>query len=324
MFTMIIVTKSKIHGRRRWRPYKAPQFLLDISMVILQSAAYVSLSIMVVIALYCGRSYMDEVASDFKPLRENQVLTAEQLSTGFKRVEIQSAAVHGKLVGTYKSPSSHHGSVLFLHGSGGHRGLLMTEALLLSEQGLGVLLLDLPGHGESDGKVTWGDPEIQAVEESLAWMAAQRHAGPLGIYAFSMSTMTALQVATKSPQKIRGLVLAGAFPTIFEAFTAQAGSAGILHTGSWYVAARMMGISRSDEQPIVKVKELRNMPVLFIMGTSDRAIPAYLTDSLYDAANAPKTRWVVSGATHGAYATMEPHLWAEIVGAFFIKMRAQP
>ena len=53
--------------------------------------------------------------------------------------------------------ASNNGAIIiFLHGSPGNRNQLLPVAMALNEHGYGVLLVDMPGHGESGGRADWG------------------------------------------------------------------------------------------------------------------------------------------------------------------------
>src|SRR4051812_3312767 len=63
----------------------------------------------------------------------------------------EGTRVHGWLL-----PSRNGAAIVYVHGSPSDRSGLLPEARALARAGYGALLLDVPGHGESGGKATWG------------------------------------------------------------------------------------------------------------------------------------------------------------------------
>lgn len=257
---------------------------------------------------------------DFRPARGPLPSSPEDLASGFRRVEIPLSAGPGRLAGLYRAPENGK-LIIFLHGTDSNRLALMPEARLLAQQGFGALSLDLPGHGESDGRVQWGGAERAAVSDAVSWVLAQSagEAVKVALYGFSQGSMVAVQVAARDP-RVQAVALAGAFPTVRTAFGGQTGGRGIVALAAWLAAARSQGADVWTEQPIDLIGSIAPRPILFISGTSDRSVPAFLSDELFDAAGLPKRRTVIVGAAHGRYLEVGKSQFVEEVSNFFGKI----
>lgn len=99
-------------------------------------------------------------------------------------------------------PSRNRAAVIALHGTGSSRLGVTRHARMLARHGYGVLALDLPGHGESDGRSTsapWTmDDDIAA---AVRWLAARRDVDPqkVALLGVSMGAEVAVRVAARPP-----------------------------------------------------------------------------------------------------------------------------
>jgi pimeloyl-ACP methyl ester carboxylesterase len=78
--------------------------------------------------------------------------------------------------------------VVLIHGSSGNRFRVADRAELLARHGYGVLALDLPGNGESDGHSSGlGDNAQPAVDAALDYLERRADVDPTRIAAFGVS-----------------------------------------------------------------------------------------------------------------------------------------
>ena len=70
---------------------------------------------------------------------------------GIPHEEVRIALEDGRRLSAWYVPSRNGAAVLVSHGSGGSRGRLPRHVRMLARHGYGVLALDNPGNGESDG-----------------------------------------------------------------------------------------------------------------------------------------------------------------------------
>lgn len=100
--------------------------------------------------------------------------------------------------------------VVFLHGASFNRTAWALQTRYFAWHGYGVLALDLPGHGRSDG------PLLETIEEMADWVVKVLDAldvGQAALVGHSMGAMVALDAAGRYPDRVRALALLGcAFP----------------------------------------------------------------------------------------------------------------
>jgi pimeloyl-ACP methyl ester carboxylesterase len=97
--------------------------------------------------------------------------------------------------------------IVMLHGAGMDHTVWFLQSRWFAHRGRGVLALDLPGHGRSDG------PVLESIEAMADWTAAFLDSIGVKQAAFvghSMGALVAIALAAKYPEKARALGLVGA------------------------------------------------------------------------------------------------------------------
>jgi len=285
--------------------------------IFIRLIALLSVTLIGLMVFIMGREFWATTVEDFRPNRTVVALDVKDGALGFSTVHIPIRPGPGRMAAFYRQPKNGK-VVILLHGSGANRGLLLPEARFFAQSGFGVLVPDLPGHGQSDGKVQWGSTERPALREWVAWLIAQPECATakISLYGFSFGSMVAVQYAAMD-QRMTSVVLAGSFGTFVELFTAQAGLHGFLYVGAWLGAYIGHGVDMWHDQPIDLIASIAPRPLLFISGSNDRTVPSYLSDQLFDAALPPKRRAVLMGANHGTYIQTNPEQFSREILEFY-------
>ena len=101
-------------------------------------------------------------------------------------------------------------TVVFIHGAENDHCVWVLQSRYLAHHGRGVLAVDLPGHGRSDG------PPLASVEAIADWIAALLDAAGVKqatLVGHSMGSLAAVECASRYPDRIAKVVLVGtAFP----------------------------------------------------------------------------------------------------------------
>lgn len=233
-------------------------------------------------------------------------------------LDVTFSSAKGAQLRGWMLPSRNGATIIMTHGSEGDRRQLLPQASMLSERGYGVLLFDWPGHGESSGRVVWGDGERLALAAAIDFVAAQAgHDGArIGALGFSMGGAIVAQVAAYD-SRLRAVVLEGTFADAVEQTRYMYGRSGIVlqwpaRLGDWWA-----GMDLAAMRPIDAVGAIAPRPLLLIGGAQDPVVPAWMVRHLYDAARDPKEIWIVPDAGHGEYQRLAAEEYAARIGAFF-------
>jgi pimeloyl-ACP methyl ester carboxylesterase len=100
-------------------------------------------------------------------------------------------------------------TILFLHGAGMDHTVWALPARYFAHRGRGVLAVDLPGHGGSEGAA------LTSIADMADWVAALIEAAgcaKAALVGHSMGALIALEAAARHPKQISALALLGAAP----------------------------------------------------------------------------------------------------------------
>lgn len=168
-------------------------------------------------------------------------------------------------------------SILFLHGNAGSILSHVTIIKPLVEKGFNVFLFDYSGFGFSEGKAKRNvlpEDAQSALEFYLEQIECKDK--KVIIYGQSLGGHLALEVAKNNQEKIKGVVIEGAF-TNHDEIGSYAFKPGFI--------AKMM--IREYYNGLKNIKKLK-IPVMVIHSINDETIPYFMGEKLYKAANSPK------------------------------------
>lgn len=108
-------------------------------------------------------------------------------------------------------PTQNSATVILLHGYGANRASMLEHAEFLAQEGYGVLLYDMRGHGESSSKYRSGGwADVDDVAAAVEFLMSQRENRPehIGILGFSTGGQVALR-ATAQIDQLQAVVADG-------------------------------------------------------------------------------------------------------------------
>src|SRR5262245_16245254 len=213
--------------------------------------------------------------------------------------------------------SGDRAAVVVVHGLGDSLESYIESARVLARRGHCVLLLDLRGHGGSEGtRTTLGGREREDVRAGLAALAARGLAerGTI-LMGTSMGAVSVLRAAV-GDGGVRAVVAEAPFDTYRDSVAHHAR----LRYGlppwlpiiplSIAVAEWRAGFRADDVDAVDAARRLR-APLLAIVDGADPRMPEPVVRRVYDAHPGPKRLWIAPGAPH-AGASLAPGYWREV------------
>lgn len=100
-------------------------------------------------------------------------------------------------------------AVIFLHGAGMDHTVWALQTRYFAYHGRGVLALDLPGHGRSEGEPL---TSIAALADWVAELIPAAGLQQAALVGHSMGALIALDTAARHPERVRALALCGVAP----------------------------------------------------------------------------------------------------------------
>jgi uncharacterized protein len=197
-------------------------------------------------------------------------------------------------------------ALLYLHGNGENIGSNTGHAVRLQQQGFSVLLIDYRGYGRSGGDFPNETRVYQDADIAWDYLVKERGfcAQKIYLYGHSLGGAIAINLAVKHPDAA-GLIVESTFTSIREVID--------YNNKFWMFPVDLLLTQRFES--IKKVPNLK-MPVLFIHGTADSTVPAFMSQKLYQAAKEPKTLLLVKGSEHNNTAEVATAQYLQAVRSF--------
>jgi fermentation-respiration switch protein FrsA (DUF1100 family) len=215
------------------------------------------------------------------------------------------------------------GVALLLHPLRKDRRSMLSRARMLAERGIGSLLVDLRGHGESVAeRITFGWSESADARAAVAFARERRADEALGAIGFSLGGAAAL--LGPGPIRVDALVLEAVFPSLAEAIETRVAArlggflAKILAPLLVAQIRPRLGVPAHALRPIAALRKLRS-PVLIATGTADDLTPPAQSRRMFEAAPEPKEYWEVDGVGHDDFCEFDPRGYRERVGGFLAR-----
>ena len=186
-------------------------------------------------------------------------------------------------------------AALLVHGSGGSRARVAAHARMLARHGYGVLALDLPGNGESDGHSNGlGDNAQPAITTALDYLAGAARRRPDGrAIGVSMGGEVLLEAAARDP-RLRAVVSDGsARPEDADKALPPHGLERVVR-GVMAPASRALAGTRAAPSLMPLMPRIAPRPVLLVAGGG---VPAEIpTNRVYARAGGPTAQlWELHG-----------------------------
>jgi pimeloyl-ACP methyl ester carboxylesterase len=220
-------------------------------------------------------------------------------------------------------------AVLLLHGINSSRASFTKHALWLNGLGYAVLAIDFRGHGGSQAVPrTFGLYEARDAAAGLAFLRTDAPSRRVGLIGTSLGGAAAL-LGDNGPLPVQAMVLQAVYPDLRDAIanriTRVAGHAiallgePMLSFQSW----PRYGVSPGRIAPIDGLRRFDGA-VLIIGGTADTNTPVADTRALYEAAQQPKSLWLLNGVGHAAAGSIFTSDYRRRVQALFASSLGPP
>jgi pimeloyl-ACP methyl ester carboxylesterase len=248
--------------------------------------------------------YLTHVAMEIPHEKRHHLVTAAELAPEVR--DVTTTTSDGLTVAAWWWPVAHEegAPVILVHGLGGSRADMWRGLKLVHGLGRSTLAIDLRGHGESAPGLptSFGWRERLDVEAWITWLQVKQ--GPETrpvLWGTSLGAVTCLLAAAEDT-RIGGVIADAPFDTFRHTLIRHA--ALYYHLGdSLLVPLVAWRIGAEDHVPVddldcVKAAARIHVPVLFIAGELDQRMPPADVRRIYDAANPPKSWFVVPQAGH--------------------------
>ena len=226
-----------------------------------------------------------------------------------------------RISGWYARPDTlHRGTVIMFHGVGSQKSDLLYEASAFRSLGLRVLMIDLRGHGRSEGnRTTLGVKEAEEVK--LAWdLVSAKGEKNIYLYGVSMGAVAVSRAIWKYGMEPAAVILEMPFASLQTHLRARArtlGFPGFPEKPFSFLVSRWIGwesgFSGLAHRSTKYVREI-DCPVLLQWGERDKLVTKAEIGDIYDAIGTRNKKLVTyQGAGHESLYRSDPETWKRAV-----------
>jgi pimeloyl-ACP methyl ester carboxylesterase len=223
-------------------------------------------------------------------------------------------------------PTTSDRALILVHGLNQCRscefyGHFVDFAQALRGRGFNVLMIDLRGHGESEGAhVTMGQQEKWDVLGAADWLHARgfQKIGALGV-SLGAASVVAAAVEPRGGDRLRAVVLDSCFNTLTDLlgknFTQETGYPTLILPGGYLMARVLLNVDFPDVQPARDLPKI-GAPVFLIYGGHDRYLSPGMRAQMTSARPGTPV-WTAEDADHAQIYTLHPQEYVTRVADFF-------
>jgi hypothetical protein len=187
---------------------------------------------------------------------------------GIPHDEVRIATADGRDLAAWYVPSRNGAAVLLSHGSGGSRGRVTAHVRMLARHGYGVLALDNPGNGESEGHSNGlGDNAQAGFDAGIDWLARRPDVDEhrIGGFGLSLGGEVLLEAAARD-RRLAAVVSDGATRPMDAERVLQPGA--VERAQRWLMGQAVRGVSGMEPSPSLVgiVPRIAPRPVLLVAG----------------------------------------------------------
>jgi len=235
---------------------------------------------------------------------------------GYERVTLVSDGLH--LRAWLHDAGSDRAAVIIVHGLGDSLESYLGHARPFVQRGHSVMLLDLRGHGGSEGSIgTLGARERLDVAAAMQELRRRGLAGHgIALMGHSMGAVAVLLAAADAPDVV-AVIVEAPYDTFRNTIAHHARL--LYHLPSWVpiiplavAAAEWRGNFDADDVDTVAAVARIRAPLFAIVDGLDPRMPEPVVRRIYDAHPGPKRLWVAPGVDHVGAVALAEH-WPRIL-----------
>ncbi|MBN1221364.1 MAG: alpha/beta fold hydrolase [Anaerolineae bacterium] len=303
--------KSARFSRRYW-------FRLTTFIVVVASIAFIFLLVY----------FIDlQIKAFVTPHRDRDIGLPTEISSDYKNVTLTTA--DGLKISGWYFSGTRPNAIVLAHGVGGNRKGVLPEAKILAQAGYHLLLIDLRGHGRSEGDmISYGYGEALDVRAAVDYLAVLPEVEQVGALGTSFGGAAVVRAAAVD-RRIRAVVIESSFSSLPAAVEDAFDDLSIFP--QWPFAPLLVDLAeRRVGLEIDRVDSARDLatmpprPVLIIHGSTDDLFPLDHAEKMYRSAQEPKELWVVEGMGHQNPVEGREQEYRQRVVTFFERAFAWP
>lgn len=216
-------------------------------------------------------------------------LAGTPAEVGLEYQDVRLSTVTGEGLHGWFVPGDGETTLLWFHGNAGNIGGRVDNLLMLHDAlGVSVFIFDYRGYGESEGTPSEA-AMYEDAEAALEFLRSEKGLDPAeSVVLFGRSLGGAVAVEMAARHRVRGVIVESTFTSVRD----------MARKAYPFLPSRLLvRMLESRFDALSRIPEVRS-PVLVLHGDRDDLVPVELGRKLFDAANEPKSFYLIEGASH--------------------------
>lgn len=249
--------------------------------------------------------------------RKEATEKAEEWSNSTEQKNVEITAKDGiNLKGTeYIVNTENNKWAIVLHGYRSSPKSVLTIGEHFSKEGYNVLIPNMRGCGESEGKyIGMGWLDKDDLQGWIKLIVEQNENSEIILHGSSMGSATVLMASGDNlPSNVKAIIADSGYTSVWDIFASEAKKRFNIPKfpvlNMFQVVAQIRaGYNIKKASALDQVKKSKT-PILFIHGDADDFVPEYMCEQLYEAANCKKEKLIIEGAGHTDSKYKEPETY---------------
>lgn len=222
----------------------------------------------------------------------------------------------------YTQPQDNHKWAINVHFYLGDNTRMIPWTRNFYEQGFNVLAPNLRGHGKSEGNyIGMGWDDRLDIIQWIDYIIDKDPQAEILLFGISMGGTAVMMASGEDlPNNVKVIVEDCGYSNVEELFSYQLKELFNLPSFPIMNAANTMtkihaGYDLADVDTVKQLKK-NNTPMLFIQGDADTFVPFKMLDTLYNATDVQKEKFIVKNAGHAESESMNPEAYWQKVQSF--------
>lgn len=249
--------------------------------------------------------------------RKEATEKAEEWSNSIEQKNVEITAKDGiKLKGTeYIVDTENNKWAIVLHGYRSSPKSVLTIGEHFSKEGYNVLIPNMRGCGESEGKyIGMGWLDKDDLQDWIKLIVEHNENSEIILHGSSMGAATVLMASGDNiSSNVKAIIADSGYTSVWDIFASEAKKRFNIPKfpvlNMFQVVAQIRaGYNIKKASALDQVKKSKT-PILFIHGNADDFVPEYMCEQLYEAANCKKEKLIIEGAGHTDSKYKEPEIY---------------
>ena len=214
-------------------------------------------------------------------------------------------------------------TVILCHGYESSRGELLTLVSALQDHQYNVFVFDFAAHGSNDGLTTFGYREADELRAAVDVIARRNDVDParFGLWGYNLGAYAALREAERD-NRVRALVLDSVYDEPKQMVKIGVEKTGVggfpLMVQSAQTTFEWLNRDHKNDPPLsAKLKQLKDVPILFIQATDDPEL-GVITRAMFVKAAEPREQVIIPHGNFVGLSDEEKRAYENRVVTFFL------